>query len=315
MLYFKSLMGALYGGVGQGLFWGLLAIGVFITFRILDFPDMTCEGSFGIGAAVVMRLLSWNVPVVAAMLISLLAGALAGFITGILHTKLKIPGIIAGILVMIAMYSINIHVMGGATRSAPFTTFLYAPVTKLFAAMHMPERYAEVTAQVSVGVLICGGFVALLYWFFGTEVGASLRATGNNEKMCRAQGINTDNTKILALVISNALIAVSGSLVAQYGGAATNSIAQGALVIGLAAIILGEALVPKRASFWLRLVGVVAGAVLYFLIYTVVIVTGLLPATDIKLLSALVVLVALAVPKVINYVKKKRKTAEGKANV
>ena len=273
----------------QGLMWAILSLGVFLSFRILDVPDMTCEGSFPLGGAIAATMVVAGVSPWLAIVAAVIGGMVAGAVTGILYTKLKIPAILAGILTMIALYSINLHVMGKANVSLLRTDTIF----------RLASRFLDCGSSVAA-LVVSGGLILVLvlwvYWFFGTELGCSLRATGCNPNMSRAQGINTDVCKVLGLMISNGLVALSSALLAQYQGFADVNMGRGAIVIGLAAVIIGEAIFGKIFhNFALRLLSVAFGSILYYLVLQTVIWMGI--DTDLlKMLSALVVAVFLAVP-------------------
>ncbi|HEY8444340.1 MAG TPA: ABC transporter permease [Clostridia bacterium] len=294
-----AFLETILSGANQGLLYALLALGVYITFRILNFADLTTEGSFALGGAVAAALISNNIEPVSASLIAFLAGGVAGLCTGILNTKLKIQPILAGILTMIALYSINIRIMGGQ----PNTSLLRntTVVTYLENLFHINRIYAILI----LGVITVGVIIAVLYWFFGTEIGSAIRATGNNENMCRALGINTDNTKILALMIGNGLISLSGALVAQQQSFSDVSMGIGAIVIGLAAIIIGETFTSAKFPFWAKMLFVALGSVIYRILISLIIFADLLEPYDIKLLTAVLVTIALALPKIFAYFKNK----------
>lgn len=284
-----NYLSSLPGAIAQGIIWGIMAIGVYITYKVLDFADLTVDGSICTGAAVCAVLVTNGVNVWLAMLVAMLAGMLAGLATGLFHTFMGIPPILAGILTQLILWSVNLKIMGKASMALS------------------ARNYALVVAQLwrSRSILILIAFaaviIALLYWFFGTEIGASIRATGCNQNMSRAQGINTNITKVLALVISNGIVALSGALLAQYLGNADINMGRGAIVIGLAAVIIGNALFSRIAkNFAVKLLTVIVGGVIYYLVYQTVIYLGL-DADLLKMLSALVVAVFLAVP----YWKKK----------
>lgn len=280
-----NLLAALPGCAAQGLIWGIMALGVFVTFRLLDFADLTVDGSFATGGAVTIVLTLAGVPVWAALLVAVAAGLLAGFVTGLLHTKLGIPPILSGILVQIALYSINLHIMGmSANKAINVNNY-----TLLISARNI--LLAIIVAAVIVAVLI-----ALLYWFFGTEIGSAIRATGCNPSMSKANGININTMKVLALAISNGIVCLSGGLMAQYQGYSDINMGRGAIVIGLAAVIIGEALFGKIFhNFGFRLLGVALGSIVYYFVLQIVIWLGI--DTDLlKLLSAAVVAVFLAIP-------------------
>lgn len=279
------------GAVAQGVLWGIMTVGVFMTFRILNIADMTCDGSFALGGSACAVLIVRGVSPLAALAVSFFAGTLAGLVTGFLHTKLKIHEILAGILSMIALYSINIRVMGRANTPLLGVSTL---MTRLQRAAHLGFNQTSLV----IGVAFCAVIVAVLYWFLGTEIGSSLRATGNNPRMVRALGVNTDTMKILGLMLSNGLIALSGALVAQSQGYADVGMGTGTIVVGLASIILGEVLFGffgRFLPFWFTLVAVVLGSVVYRIIIAIVLQLGL-KSTDLKLLTAVIVALALAIP-------------------
>lgn len=289
------MLDTLLNGASQGLIWAVLALGVFVSFRLLDFADLSCEGCITCGASVSAMLLWLNVNPLLALLASFLAGCIAGAFTGVLHTKLKIPPILAGILTMIALYSINIHIMSiatGASGTANLSLLSYLNDT-LFGQISNLTGISRKYTTLIVGLLFSAAIIGLLYWFFGTELGCTIRATGDNEKMCRAQGINTDLTKILGLSLSNGLIALSGGLIAQQQGFSDVNMGMGAIVIGLASIIIGETIFAKARGFLWRLISIVCGSVIYRVVVAFVIYSGM-PASDLKLMTAVVVIVALS---------------------
>ena len=302
MAFFTSLFSSLPGAAAQGLIWGLMAIGVYITFRILDVADLTVDGSFATGGAVCVMLIRAGVNPWLAILVALLAGILAGFVTGILHTGAGIPAILAGILTQLMLYSVNLRIMGSAANQA-------ISVTKY--NLLLSQRYVhEFSFRNPILLLIAFLLViiAILYWLFGTELGASIRATGTNRHMARAQGINTNKNIVLGLMLSNGLVALSGALLSQYQGFADINMGRGAIVIGLAAVIIGEVLFDKLfKNFALKLLGVVIGAVIYYFVIQIVLQLPFFSTNDLKLYTALVVAVFLAIP----YFKKK--FAKGKA--
>ena len=285
-------LSTLPGALTQGLIWGFAAIGIYITFKVLDVADLTVDGSIVTGAAVCAFLLSKDVNIWVAMLCAFIAGMLSGLITGFLHTLLGIPVILAGILSQLMLWSANLLILGGSIIA--LSRFKYADKVLITA-----ESSAQnVNVYITIGILlaITVVIIALLYWFFGTELGMSLRSTGNNLEMSRAQGINTDFTKVLGLALSNGIVALAGSLLAQQQGAANINMGRGAIVIGLAAVIVGEALCAKAtANFAVRLIFVVIGAIVYWLVYQTVIFLGL-PSELLKMLSALVVAIFLGAP-------------------
>ena len=281
---------AVQGAASQGVLWGIMALGLYITFKVLDFADLTVDGSFALGGAVSAVLLvnGWN-PFLS-LLIAFLAGGISGVVTGLLHTKLEIPGILAGILTMIALYSINIRIMGQAN-----TPLL--GVDTIMVKLEILLGIDRTMSSLIVGVIFSVVIIMILYWFFGTELGSVIRATGNNERMVRAQGVNTDNMKIIGLMLSNALVALSGAMVAQSQGYGDVGMGTGTIVIGLASIIIGEVIFGARFSFWYRLMSVVFGSIIYRIIIAVVLQLGL-KSTDLKLLTAIIVALALALPVV-----------------
>ena len=279
-----SLLKSLPGSVAQGLLWGVLAIGVYITYKVLDYSDMTVDGSMATGAAVCVMLVTGGMNVYLALVIATLAGMAAGLITGLIHTVLGIPAILSGILTQIGLYSINMRILGKSNQAISVDKY-----DLIVSLRHIP-------AAIIVGAVFCLAIIAILYWFFGTEVGQSIRATGNNPNMARAQGINTDFNKVLGLMLSNGLVGLAGALYAQYQGSADVNMGRGAIVIGLAAIIMSEVIFGKLFNnFALKLFAVVLGSILYFAIIALVLQLGM-STTDLKLFSAIVVALFLAVP-------------------
>ncbi len=281
---FFNWLNALPGAAAQGMIWGIMAIGVYITFKILDLADLTVDGSMVTGMATCAMLMAagWNVwP---AMLVSFIAGLLAGLLTGVFHTVMGIPAILSGILTQLILWSVNLKIMGKANQALPARNFDVL-ITQL-------RKYEALVYLFLIVVVL----IAVLYWFFGTRYGMSIRSTGCNEKMSRAQGINTDLNKVVGLALSNGIVAFAGALLAQYSGKADISDGRGAIVIGLAAVIIGEAIVSRMGqSFVIRLTGVMIGGIIYYVVYQTVIFLGL--DTDLlKMLSALVVAIFLAVP-------------------
>lgn len=275
--------------ISQGLLWSLLALGVYITFRVLDIADLTVEGSFPLGASVAVTLLVKDVNPVTAILAAALAGGISGVVTGLLHTKLKIPALLAGILTMIALYSVNLRIMGKANIS------LLGKETA-FTVLENALGVAYSQAVLLVGILSCVVFSALMYWFFGTEIGAAIRATGYNPQMIRAQGVDTNVMLLIGLFFSNALVAVAGALVAQSNGFADVGMGVGTIVIGLASVIIGEVLFGTR-SFKNSLISVIMGSIVYRLVIAIVLQMGM-PPNDLKLFTAVLVAIALSLPMV-----------------
>ena len=289
MSFLSSLMNALPGAVAQGLAWGIMAIGVYITFRILDVADLTVDGSLATGGAVCVMLIRAGVNPWLAMLCALVSGMLAGLITGLFHTRCGIPAILAGILTQLALYSINLKIMGKANQSINVDKY------DLLISLRWVKELALHNPIIMV-ILVSAVVIGVLYWFFGTELGCGIRATGSNPAMSRAQGINTSFNVVLGLAVSNGLVALSGALLSQYQGFADVSMGRGAIVIGLAAVIIGEALFSRIFhNFALKLVSVSLGAIIYYIVIQLVLTLGF-DANLLKLLSASVVAIFLAVP-------------------
>lgn len=289
MDFFQALPGAIQGAVSQGILWSIMTLGVYITFKVLDFPDLTVDGSFATGGAVTAILVSHGVNPFLSLLLSLLAGMACGYVTGFLHTKLEIPGILAGILTMIALYSVNLRIMGQSNTPLLGVATIFSVISGL-----IPGITANILSMI-IGLVFTLVVIILLYWFFGTEMGCSIRATGNNEYMVRALGVNTDKMKIIGLVLSNGLVGLSGAMVAQNQGYGDVQMGTGTIMIGLASVIIGEVLMGNRFSFAYKLISVVVGSVIYRVIIAVVLQLGL-KSTDLKLLTSLMVAVALAIP-------------------
>ncbi|MDO4466507.1 MAG: ABC transporter permease [Bacillota bacterium] len=296
MNFLTSLMSAMPGAISQGLVWGIMAIGVYITYKVLDVADLTVDGSLCTGAAVCVILIINGVPTWIAIFIATLAGLVAGFITGMLITNFGIPAILAGILTQLGLYSVNLHIMGWGTDSFSKSNL---PISVDKYKLAISARHVKSTGlnnPILVLVISIVLIIAFLYWFFGTEVGSALRATGANANMARAQGINTNFTKVLGLMISNALVTLSGALLAQYQGFSDINMGRGAIVIGLASVIIGEVIFSKIfRNFALKLLSCVLGAIIYYIVIQIVLKLGL-STDDLKLLSAAVVALFLAVP-------------------
>lgn len=288
------MSGALLGAVSQGILWGIMVLGVYITYKLLDIADLTVDGSFALGGSVCAVLVVAGVDPLIAVAAAMLAGMLAGAVTGFLHTVFEIPAILAGILTQIALWSVNLRIMGKSNTPLLQSDTIFSRMTEL-------TGLSSATASIIVGVIVAVATIAALYWFFGTEIGSALRATGNNEHMIRALGVSTAKTKMIALMLSNALVGLSGGLICQSQKYADIGMGTGAIVIGLAAIVIGEVLgrlTPgKLTGFKSRLVSAVAGSVVYFLIRAIVLQMGM-DANDMKLLSAVIVALALCVPVV-----------------
>lgn len=306
-----TFVNALPGNVSQGMIWGIMAIGVFITYKILDFADLSVDGSMCTGGAVMLMLTLNGCPIPLAMLCSFLAGCLAGLMTGLLNTLLGIPGILAGILTQISLYSINYAIMGLKNQvSVSVDMFpLFISSRRIAVANGFPTVAFELTKILMTVVLIIG----LLYWFFGTEYGFTIRATGSNSQMARAQSINTKKSTVIALVLSNGLVGFSGGLLAQYSGGNDVNVSRGAIVIGLAAVIIGDvigrAIFGKHFNFIARLSFTAVGAIIYFVVLQIVMLIPKVPTSFNKLFSAVIVAIFLAVP----YLKKAAKTSYRRA--
>lgn len=314
-----TLLTSMLGAAGQGILWGIMALGVYITYKLLDIADLTVDGSFALGGCTCAVLILAGVNPVIATILAVGAGLLAGLVTGLLHTVFNIPAILAGILTQISLWSINLRIQGGKSnvpllndetiiskfvgRSGQATVETASPLI---------QRLGLTQSQASlvVGVVIVVVLILIMYWFFGTEIGSALRATGNNEAMIRALGVNTNSTKLLALMLSNGLVAMSGAFVAQMQKYADIGMGQGAIVIALAAIIIGEVLMKRCVNFGLKLASAAVGAVIYFIIRAFVLYLGL-NANDMKLISAIIVALALSIPTVSQKLADKKAYREG----
>lgn len=288
--FFVSIPGA----AAQGIIWGIMAIGVYITYRILDFADLTVDGSFGTGGAAFAMCTISGMNVYLSLLVAFIAGCLAGLATGIFHTAFGIPPILAGILTQLALYSVNLDIMGQSNQALNASKYNFI------------VNLLEYKKSIIVGLIFVAIIIAVLYWFFGTELGHSIRATGNNQNMARANGINTNVNKVIALVLSNGIVAISGALLAQFQGFSDINMGRGAIVIGLAAVIIGEVIFGKIfKNFALKLIAAVIGGVIYYIVITLVVALGL-PANDLKLFTAIVVAIFLGVPYWKNKVIRKK---------
>ncbi len=314
MDFITTLLNSMPGAAAQGLIWGIMAIGVYITYRILDVADLTVDGSLCTGGAVCVVMILNGSPVWLALVMAFIAGLLAGLMTGVFHTLCGIPAILAGILMQLALYSINLRIMGYGTGTGKNNL----PISVDKYDLLLSSRFVR-TLGLDNPLIVCVVFVvviiAVLYWFFSTELGSSLRATGANQNMSRAQGINTGVTKVLGLMLSNGFVALAGALLAQYQGFADINMGRGAIVIGLAAVIIGEVIFSKIfRSFALKLLAAVLGAIIYYIVIQIVLRLGL-NTDDLKLLTALIVALFLAIPFWKGrYFQKKIKTADSAEN-
>ena len=301
-----TLVRALPGNVAQGIIWGIMALGVYITFRILDFADLTVDGSLATGGAVAVMLIRGGMNPALALVFAFLAGMVAGFVTGILHTAFGIPGILASILTQIGLYSINLGIMGKSNQAINVLQY------KLVASLRYVTGEGSAFFFLKL-ILSAVALIAIIYWFFGTELGASIRATGCNPQMASAQGINASFNKVLALMISNGLVGLCGGIYAQYQGAADVNMGRGAIVIGLAAVIISEVIfgklcAGKKIAFALTLAAIFFGAIIYYIVIAFVLWLKM-PSDYMKLFSAVVVACFLAVPYMKEKYFKKRRTA------
>lgn len=301
----NGLLASLQGAVAQGVLWGIMVLGVYITYRLMDIADLTVDGSFALGACVcAVLVVNKQVDPVVALLVSAMAGLAAGAVTGILHTVFEIPSILAGILTQISLWSINLRLMGGKSN---------IPLLKVETLISKFVKMTGLTqsqASMIIGIIAAIIIIAFLYWFFGTEIGSAMRATGNNEDMVRALGVNTKMTKLLALTLSNGLVGLSGALVCQSQKYGDINLGTGAIVIGLASIVIGEVLMGRLTSFYWKLTSVVVGSVTYFVIRALVLRMGL-DANDMKLLSAIIVALALSFPVVLSKYRLRKEYTEG----
>lgn len=296
---------AMEGAVAQGVLWGLMTLGVYLTFRILNMADMTVDGSFAAGGAVTAVLIVKGMNPVLTLLFVFIAGTLCGLATGFMNTKLKINILLASILSQIALYSINIRIMGKAN-----TPLLGSDTMMSMLRNATGGNLSTTNVSLIIGVIVIAVIIGLMYWFFGTEIGSAIRATGSNEHMVRAMGVNTDTMKILGLMISNGMVALSGALVAQSQGYADVGMGTGTIVIGLASIIIGEVIFGSHFGFWWVLLSAVFGSVIYRIVIAVVLQLGL-KSTDLKLLTALIVAIALSVPVAKKRIDRRRRSLPG----
>ncbi|MBQ1627983.1 MAG: ABC transporter permease [Treponema sp.] len=303
------ILSAMEGAVAQGILWGLMTLGVYLTFRILNVADMTVDGSFAAGGAVTAILIIHGMDPLLSLFFVFIMGMVCGLITGFMNTKLKINILLASILTQIALYSINIRIMGKAnTPLLGCSTMMRNFSDFMKENCHIPMKMTE--SSLVIGLIVICVVIALMYWFFGTEIGSAIRATGSNERMVRAMGVNTDTMKILGLMISNGMVSMSGALVAQSQGYADVGMGTGTIVIGLASIIIGEVIFGARFGFWWVLLSAVFGSVIYRIVIAVVLQLGL-KSTDLKLLTALIVAIALSVPVAKSKIDRRRRSLPG----
>lgn len=300
----EGIIASLPGALSQGVLWGIMALGVYITYKILDIADLTVDGSFALGGSVCAAAIVGGMHPLAALLLAILTGCVAGAVTGLLHAVFDIPAILAGILTQLGLYSINLRIMGKANTPL----LKYETVMDKFGSFFpgLGSSYVGLIIGVIAVILV----ILILYWFFGTEVGSEIRATGNNEAMVTALGGNTRLMKAIGLALSNGLVALSGALVCQQQGYASVTSGQGAIVIGLAAIVIGNVLMGWGKSFGTKMTSVIVGSVVYRIIIAIVIQTGWVETEDTKLLSAVLVAIALAVPVLIERYRNKPRVEE-----
>lgn len=302
------VLNAMVGAVSQGVLWGLMTLGVYLTFRILNIADMTVDGSFAAGGAVTAVLIVKGMNPWLSLIFVFLMGLACGAVTGIMNTKLKINILLASILTQIALYSINIRIMGKPNTPLLGKTTIMKGLINLTG-----DKINTTQSSLIIGVIVIAVVIGLMYWFFGTEYGSAIRATGANENMVRAMGVNTDTTKIIGLMVSNGLVALSGALVAQSQGYGDVQMGTGTIVVGLASIIIGEVIFGARFGMWWTLIAVVFGSIIYRIVIAFVLQLGL-KSTDLKLLTALIVAIALSVPVCKQWIDKRRRAYKGPAN-
>ena len=288
-MFFTSLLNALPGAIAQGAIWGIMALGVYLTFRVLSVSDLTVDGSLATGGAVCVMLIRGGMDPWLAILCSFVAGMAAGLVTGLLHTRCGIPAILSGILTQLALYSVNLRIMQSKANQALSVDRYPLLISMRYVRSAENNPFPLIIAFVLV-------IIGLLYWFFGTELGCSMRATGANQNMARAQGINTGRNIVFGLMLANGLVALSGALLSQFQGSADVNMGRGAIVIGLAAVIIGEVLFEKLfINFALKMLAVIIGAILYYIVLQIVLQLGL-NTNDLKLMTALIVAIFLALP-------------------
>lgn len=294
MELFMGILRNLPDAISLGILWGIMCLGVYITFKILDIADLTVDGTFALGGCITATLVVSGVNPILSLIAATLAGMIAGYVTGFLHTKLKIPAILAGILTMLSLYSINLKVLAGKSNLA-MPQIGGGNVQTIIDMITNLTGLSNRSATLVFGIIIAVICMVVLYWFFGTEIGSAIRATGNNEDMVRALGVNTDTMKIIGLVISNGLVSLSGAMVAQSQRYGDVGMGTGTIVIGLASIIIGEVILTHAHSFKTKLFSVVLGSIIYRVIIAVVLRLGMNP-NDLKLLTAIIVALALSLP-------------------
>lgn len=302
---------SLYSSLGQGLLYAPVAIGIFLSLRIMKKPDLTVEGTFAFGAVIAMTMLYHGAHFMTTLIVAPIGGAVAGLATALIHTKLKIDGIISGLLVTMALFSVNLFIMGRSTISAPLYRFIFAPVREQLVALGLQPFNALLWSYILIGMIALVAVIAVLFFVYSTKFGLSIRATGDNEYMARANGVNTDSRKISSLVISNAITGLAGALVAQQQSGANVNTGTGVLVIGLASLVIGEIITPRNASMLTRFVFISLGSFIYFACISLVIVTGLLSPDWTRFLTAVFALSALCIPKLRQlYAQKRREVAK-----
>jgi len=291
------LLTTLYGSLGQGLLYAPVAIGVFLSLRIMKKPDLTIEGTFAFGAVIAMTMLYNGAHFMTTLLVAPVGGAVAGLTTGLIHTKLKIDGIISGLLVTLALFSVNLFVMGGSNISAPLDRFIFAPVRAQLVLLGMRPFNSLLWSYIIIGAIVLVVIIAILFFLYSTSFGLSIRATGDNEHMACSNGVDTDSRKISAFIVSNSIIGLAGALVAQQQSGANVNSGTGVLIIGLASLVIGEIITPKSVSLLTRFIFISLGSFIYFICISMVIATGLLSADWTRLLTAVFALGALCIPK------------------
>jgi len=304
---FDVFLRSIYGSLGQALLYAPVAIGVFMSLRIMKKPDLTIEGTFAFGAVIAMTMLNRGNHFMAALIVASLSGAAAGLATALIHTKLKIDGIISGLLVTMALFSVNLFVMNGSTISAPLGSFIFTPVQNLLETFDVQRFEALLWSYIIIGLLTLAVVVAVLHFLYQTKFGLSMRATGDNERMACSNGVNTDSRKISSLIISNAITGLAGALIAQQRSGANVNTGTGVLIIGLAALVIGEIITPKNASMLTRFLFISLGSFIYFTSISQITGWGLLSSDWERLLTALLALVALCMPKLRQLFHRKRR--------